>query len=228
MDNTAINKEAPAANECAVEPVTETLKDSTRTAHNAAPQLSRGQRLAKLAGTHALVFLLALSAFAAADSWNTVTGLGIAGLLCIITAALAGVTTATLVHEWFHYLGARSFGAKFGIPSRQGLFVFNWDFGGNSVRQFLFMSVAGSVGGVLSVLLLWQAVPADTWGRAVLRGAAVASVIYSAMIEWPVIQRVRRGGEPLAELSKIDKALLSRSFLIAGVAGIVMSWIFVS
>ncbi len=232
MDSSAINKETPAANECVAEPgtetLTETLTEPARTANKAAPRMSRGQRLAKLAGTHALVFLLALSAFAAADSWNTVTGLGIAGLLCIVTAALAGVTTATLVHEWFHYLGAWYCGARFDIPSRQGLFVFNWDFGSNNVRQFLTMSIAGSVGGILSVVLLWYAVPADTWGRAALRGAAVASVIYAALIEWPVIRRIRRGGDPLAELSKIDKALLSRSFLIAGVSGIVMSWIFVS
>jgi hypothetical protein len=90
------------------------------------------------------------------------------------------------------------------------------------------MSVAGSVGGILSVLLLWQAVPADSWGRAALRGAAIASVVYAGLIEWPVIRRIRRGGDPLAELSKIDKALLSRSFLIAGVSGIAMTSIFVS
>lgn len=181
-----------------------------------------------MAGTHALVFLAALSAFAAADSWNTVTGLGIASLLCIITAALAGITIATLVHEWFHYLGARIAGAQFDIPARQGLFVYDWDFTSNSVRQFLIMSIAGSVGGFLAVILLWNAVPADSWGRAVLRGAAVASIIYAAFIEWPVIRRIRRGGDPLTELSKIDKPLLMRSFVIAGVAGIMMTLVVVS
>lgn len=189
---------------------------------------SRRALLAKLAGTHALVFLAALSLFAAADSWNTVTGLGIAGLLSVVTAVLAGVAITTLVHEWFHYLGARYARAAFDIPARQGLFVFNWDFGANSVQQFLTMGVAGSVGSVLAVLLLWYFVPADTWGRAVLHGAALASLVYSALIEWPVIRRVRRGGEPLAELSKIDTALLTRSFYIAGVAGIATALVAVS
>jgi len=228
MDNAAINQGAAAANERGAETVVESSPDAARASKKPAPARSRGQRLAKLAGTHALVFLIALSAFAAADSWNTVTGLGIAGLLCIITAALAGITIATLVHEWFHYLGARYTGARFGIPSRQGLFVFDWDFDSNSVRQFLIMSVAGSVGGFLSVILLWNAIPADSWGRAALRGAAVASIIYAALIEWPVIRRIRRGGDPLTELSKIDKPLLSRSFIIAGVWGIVMTLVFVS
>jgi hypothetical protein len=228
MDNAALNTDAPAANEGVAEAVAGTSANAAPTVNKTAPRASRGQRLAKLAGTHALVFLLALSAFAAADSWNTVTGLGVAGLLCIATAALAGVTTATLVHEWFHYLGARYCGAQFEIPSRPGLFVFNWDFGSNSVRQFLVMSITGSVGGILSVLLLWYAVPADSWGRAALRGAAIASVVYAALVEWPVIKRIRRGGDPLAELSKIDKALLSRSFLIAGISGVVMASIFVA
>jgi hypothetical protein len=189
---------------------------------------ARGRPLAKLAGTHALVFLIALSLFAAADSWHAVTGLGIASLLCVVTAVLAGVAITTLVHEWFHYLGARYARAAFDIPTRQGLFVFNWDFGRNSVPQFLTMSVAGSVGSVLAVLLLWNAVPADTWGRAVLHGAALASLVYSALIEWPVIRRIRQGGEPLAELSKIDQPLLTRSVYIAGAAGIATALIAVS
>lgn len=222
MDDTAITTQAPAANEYVAETVAEPAPDSVRAEKKATPRLSRGQRLAKLAGTHALVFLIALSAFAAADSWSMLSGLGIAGLLCVITGALAGVTTATLVHEWFHYLGARYSGGQFDIPARQGLFLYNWDFGSNSLRQFLIMSVAGSIGGFVAVLLLWASVPADTWGRAALRSGAVASVVYAALIEWPVIRRTRRSGDPLAELSKIDQRLLSRSFLVASVAGVVM------
>ncbi len=228
MDSTAVNNTAVAANEPVAAADGKCAPDTARASNKATSRQSRSQRLAKLAGTHALVLLLALSAFAAADSWNTVTGLGLAHLLCFITAVLAGVTIATLVHEWFHYLGARFSGAVFDIPARQGLFVYDWDFSSNSARQFLIMSIAGSVGGFVSVILLWNTVPADSWGRAALRGAAVASVIYAALIEWPVIQRVRRGGDPLAELSKIDKPLLSRSFIVAGVSGMVMTLVFAS
>ena len=66
------------------------------------PATSRGMRLARLASTHALVFVVALSLFAAADSWSTITGLGIATALCVVTGALAGITITTLGHEWFH------------------------------------------------------------------------------------------------------------------------------
>jgi hypothetical protein len=195
--------------------------------HTDTPPPSRGLRLAKLAGTHSLVFLAALSLFAAADSWSAITGLGIAGLLSVITGALAGITISTLVHEWFHYAGARYSGAAFDIPSRQGLFLYDWDFSSNNLRQFLIMSVAGSIGGLFAVLLLWSSVPADTWGRAALRGAAIAGVVFAALIEWPVIRRTRRSRDPLTELSKIDQRLLSRSFVIASVSGIVMTLVFV-
>ncbi len=116
--------------------------------------------------------------------------------------------------------------AQFDIPSRQGLFLYDWDFGNNSVRQFLVMSVAGTIGGLFAVVLLWTSVPADSWGRAALRGGAIASVVFAAYIEWPVIRRTRRGGDPLAELSKIDQRVLSRSFVVASIAGIVMTLIF--
>jgi hypothetical protein len=184
---------------------------------------SRRLRLAKLAGTHSLVFLLALSLFAAADSWSVVTGLGLASLLSVITGALAGVTITTLVHEWFHFAGARYSGAAYEIPAKQGLFLYDWDFSSNSVRQFLLMSIAGTVGGVLAVILLSFAVPADSWGRAALRGGAYASVVYAAVIEWPVIRRTRHSGEPLTELLKIDPPLLSRSFVIASIVGVIIT-----
>jgi hypothetical protein len=191
---------------------------------DAASQLQASRmRLARLARNHGLVFLGAILAFAAADTWNVLSGLLIADLLCVTIAALAGITITTLVHEWFHYWGARFARAHVSIPIRQGLFVYVWDFGRNSTGQFLIMSIAGTIGSVFAVALLWTTVPADTLGRAVLRSAAVASVIYSAMIEWPVIRRSRYSGDPLRELSKIDKALLTRSFVVASVSGIAMT-----
>ncbi|NQX87625.1 MAG: hypothetical protein HRT77_03070 [Halioglobus sp.] len=179
-------------------------------------------RLAKLAGAHALTWLVALSLFAAADSWSAVTGLGIAALLAIVTGALAGVVTANLVHEWFHYFGARYVGASFEVPSRLGLFLYDWDFSSNNRRQFLIMSVAGSVGGVVAVSLLWQAVPTDSWGRAALQSGAIASVIFAALIEWPVIRRVRRGSDPFTELATIPQGL-KRNFTIALLSAILMT-----
>jgi hypothetical protein len=188
------------------------------------PRQSRS-RLTKLARNHGLVFLVAILSFAAADTWSALSGLLIAELLCIVTAVLAGISITTLAHEWFHYFGARFSRAHINIPTRQGLFVYLWDFGNNTAGQFLIMSIAGSIGSVLAVILLLSTVPADTLGRAVLSSAAVASFVYSTLIEWPVIRRTRLSGDPLAELSKIDKPLLSRSFLVASLSGIVLTMV---
>lgn len=182
-------------------------------------------RLAKLVGAQLLVLLVALSLFAAADSWSVVTGLGIATVLGIVTGALAGVVTANLVHEWFHYVGARYVGATFRIPSRLGLFLYDWDFATNSRRQFLTMSVAGNVGGFVAIFLLWHAVPVDNWGRAALRSGVIASVIFAALIEWPVIRRVRDGADPMTELAKVPEGL-KRNFTIAALSGILMTLVF--
>ena len=205
-----------------------TMKEDAAKTPPPPPAKSRGMRLARLASTHALVFVVALSLFAAADSWSTITGLGIATVLCVVTGALAGITITTLVHEWFHYLGARYSGAAYDIPDKQGLFLYNWDFTHNSVRQFLMMSVAGSVGGILALSILWTSVPADSWGRAALQGGAIASVVFAAYIEWPVIRRVRISRDPLAQMSKIDQRVLSRSFAVSSTAGVLMALVLVA
>ena len=205
-----------------------TMKEDAAKTPPPPPAKSRGMRLARLASTHALIFVVALSLFAAADSWSTITGLGIATVLCVVTGALAGITITTLVHEWFHYLGARYSGAAYDIPDKQGLFLYNWDFTHNSVRQFLMMSVAGSVGGILALSILWTSVPADSWGRAALQGGAIASVVFAAYIEWPVIRRVRISRDPLAQMSKIDQRVLSRSFAVSSTAGVLMALVLVA
>ncbi len=89
------------------------------------------------------------------------------------------------------------------------------------------MSAAGSLGSAVGVALLWMAVPTDTSARAALTAAAVASFAYGAFIEWPVLKRTQTSGDPLSELSKIDTGVLTRSFVIALVVGIITWWVLV-
>ena len=112
MDKPALNTESAETIARPAKPAgeasgnAEAVQQDAESAPKTLVAASRGARLAKLPRTHALVFLVALSLFAAADSWSAISGLGIAGLLCVITGALAGITIPTLVHEWFHLLGA--------------------------------------------------------------------------------------------------------------------------
>jgi hypothetical protein len=84
--------------------------------------------------------------------------------------------------------------------------------------------MAGQLGGALAVLLLWLAVPTDTAGRAMLVAAAGGGAVFAAAIEWPVIRAVRAGGEPAAQLGKIDRAVLSSSAL-KGLVGTALFWL---
>ena len=188
----------------------------------AQPERRDGDKRLVLVGTHLLVAMLVLSMWAAADTWQAVTGFALAGLLSVLTAFLAGFVLGTLVHEWGHFLGARRAGAGYTIPGKPGLFVFNFDFARNSASQFLTMSYGGQLGGALAVLLLWLAVPTDTAGRAMLVAAAGGGAVFAAAIEWPVIRAVRAGGEPATALGGIDRAVLQGSALKGLVATLVL------
>jgi len=174
-----------------------------------------GIRLGKLALAHSLVLLVSLSLFGAADAWTAVSGLAIASVLGVVSGALAGIAVANLVHEWFHFLGALFVRGRYTVPDKIGLFLYDWDFERNNVRQFEIMSVAGSIGGLFAIYFLWNAVPSDSTGRAALHAGAMASFVFAAFIEWPVLHRTRHSGKPLEELSKINGRVLTRSFALA-------------
>jgi len=179
----------------------------------------RALRLAKLAGVHSLVWLGALAIFAALESWTILSGLAVASGLSVIAGVLAGVTTNTLIHEWFHYLGARFSGGRYRIPEKLGTFVYDWDYKANNKQQFYVMSLAGTAGSILTLILIAVSVPANTLGMTALFSGAVGGFVFGSYIEWPVLKRTYAGGDPLTELSKIDQRVLSGSFISAVVAG---------
>lgn len=186
------------------------------------PQPSSKAQLARLWGMQGLLAIVTLSLFAAADSWQAITGLALASSLSVVTGIIAGITLATLIHEWFHLLGAYASRGDYDIAKHSGLFLFNWNFSNNSVSQFFVMSIAGSVGGALAVLLLWHGIPSNSWGRVALQSAAIASFINASLIEWPVLYRTRLSQQPLAELSKVDKGVVLRCFIAALSAGLLI------
>jgi hypothetical protein len=186
---------------------------------------SRGFLLARHAAVHGALVLVLLSLFAAADSWHLLTGWTMASILACVTGVVAGFALTTVLHEWFHWLGAAVSGGSYSIPANTGLFVFDWQFDQNSVQQFYVMSIAGSVGGILAALLLGQAIETDAPGRVAVIAGAVASVAFAAIIEWPVLIRTRASGNPLQELSAITPGVLGRASLGAALAGVLCAWL---
>lgn len=167
----------------------------------------------KHAAVHLGVALLLFCLWAATDTWYLVTGFAVANALSVTVAAVTGAIITTLIHEWAHFAGARIGGAAYRVPDSFGLFVYDYDFEKNDLRQFNTMSVAGQVGSWASVFMFWWALPMDTPGRVMLVGGAVASAIFAGMIELPVLRRSQHSGEPLGELSKIDLRVLQQSAL---------------
>ncbi|MEP5763026.1 MAG: hypothetical protein ABJ308_00460 [Halieaceae bacterium] len=173
------------------------------------------------------IALIAFTLWAAADSWYLLTELAIANALSVLLAALAGVALSTVIHEWGHYAGARLSDSAHTIPEKFGLFVYDFDYEKNSLRQFNIMSLAGQLGSWVTVFGLWWLIPMDNSGRLMLVCAAIGSAIFGGMIEWPVLRRSQHSGEPLKELGKIDKTVLKRS-AIGGIGGAMLLWILAS
>ncbi|RLQ21203.1 hypothetical protein DWB85_14075 [Seongchinamella sediminis] len=188
-----------------------------------APQ-SSGLLLLRQAALHLALWILAFCLFAASDSWVQLTGWRLAAVLNVLTGISAGFVTVNLVHEWCHYLGARAVSASYTVNPRPGMFVFDWTFEDNSLRQFYIMSAAGSLGGLLALLLVFSAVDADSAGRAALGAGAVASFAFGSLVEWPVLLRTRRSHDPLAELSRLNPRALARAGAGSAIAGL-LTWI---
>ncbi len=180
-----------------------------------------GFMLGKQAAIHMGIWLLSFSMFAATDSWAELTGLPLATFINVLTGSVAGFVTVNLAHEWFHYLGAKLASGHYTIASRPGLFVFDWQFDNNSLNQFYAMSIGGSIGGALAVIGLLAVISTDNAGRIALVAGGVAGFVLAAFIEWPVLMRTRKSGEPWLELSKLSPAKLGRAVLVSALAGLI-------
>ena len=137
--------------------------------------------------------------------------------LCAHLAAIfLGAVTAAIFHEWSHLIGAKIGRSAYTIPRKSGVFIFEWNFAQNSVGKFYIMSVSGSIGGLLSVFVLSEALP-DTgvpYNNTVLI-AAFSAFVFGAAIEWPVLYRTLSSKDPHAELEKTTPKVLIYSLLIA-------------
>jgi hypothetical protein len=166
-------------------------------------KLTDGQRLTLAVRNHGLALLAAVTLWAAADAWLLQSGLILAWGLAILNAFAAMTIAATIFHEWGHFIGARlakSYSPM--VPDPRGAFIFGFNFAKNTHRQFLAMSIGGSVANGLLVLIVFTSVPMDNAGRIMLLAVAVARAVSVLMFELPITLGVMNGGDPEAELNK--------------------------
>jgi hypothetical protein len=165
------------------------------------PDKVRIQRAAKYYGTRAMVYL---AIFAALDAWIIATdGLLIAQLLGVVAAFLTGNYLAGVFHEWGHFIGARvSKSYSPIVPKPGGALMFGFDNSRNTSQQFLTMSIAGSAGNWLLVILAAVLLPIDNIARVALLATVFGRAIGVLIFEGPIMLGVMNGGEPKEQLEK--------------------------
>ena len=177
----------------------------------------------KLAQRDGAIVLVALSLFAAADSWHASTGLAFAAVLSVLDGVLVAVVVGTLAHEWGHFAGARLSGGI--APSRHisSFFpIFDMDLERSSDQSFRAMSVGGNVGHWLVFLALLAFLPLDTAGRIALVSGAFGVAVAASTTEIPIIRRSFAGASPVESFKGFSGELLRRNNWIGTGAGVAL------
>ncbi len=177
---------------------------------------------------HGLGLLGVIILFAAADSWATLTDLGVARGFAVLAAVLAGIGFAHLMHEWGHFLGARWSGAKAPLKAEPTLLAYDFDFKSNTNEHFLAMSYGGTLGNFLAITLIALAIPMDEPHRVALLSSAIAAAGFVAKLEWPVILHARENKDPMAALMHGFGGgfpVFRDAMLVGGAAGLIAYWL---
>jgi len=128
--------------------------------------------------------------------WSHAVQAGGSGL-SLPLAVLAGAAltvTGYLAHEWGHLLGALAAGSHVELPPRlAAVFLFKFDSGRNSRRQFLAMSMGGFLSSVAVVALLLAALSMHWWADRIALGLVLLGVIATFILEVPGAWRVYKG-----------------------------------
>lgn len=212
--------EEPVENDSAAQP--------SQTDAVAAAKQSRAvdrRHLLTQAGWHLVAAVSAITLWGAADSWRIVSGLSVASFMAVVASVVFGIAVSLIAHEWCHFAGARFTGSISPVKEKPTLLMFDFDYVDNSVRQFLAMSIGGSVGNWGMVALIALLIPIDSASRAMLLAITAATAIYVAILEWPIIAAVRRGAHPGTALAEgFSQPGVFRRANIAGVAVALMLW----
>ncbi len=154
------------------------------------------------AGYHLVGLVSAVAMWGAADTWVLTSELTIAALFSVIASIVFGVAMAHIIHEWSHFLGAVIAEANYTVKKKPAFLFFDFDYVGNTQRQFLWMSSGGFAGNCVLIAIVWLAIPLDSAGRGMLLATVIGMAVYVAVLEGPVIRRTRAGEDSLTVLTE--------------------------
>jgi hypothetical protein len=117
-------------------------------------------------------------------------------------AFLTGLGLSHIIHEWCHFLGALSAGAKLTLKPRPHPLFFDFDFCANTARQFLCLSLGGLLGNILLLCTVEFLVKPQTLVTTSLLAAVAGQLVFVLLLELPVSLGVLAGREPLQSLTE--------------------------
>lgn len=95
---------------------------------------------------------------------------------------------AYLAHEWSHYLGAVAMGSRVETGSNLASgFLFSFDSEGNSLAQFVVMSISGFIATALAVWAFYAYLPDAYLASRVARGGALFLALLGVTLEVPLL-----------------------------------------
>lgn len=161
-------------------------------------------RMKKIGTQHFVAVMAAITLWGAADAWAAASGWGLAWIVAMVNAVIAGVVITSTLHEWGHFAGARLSGAHAPVLEKPNnyFFMFNFDFERSDQRQFVWMSWGGILVPWLLVLATLAWVPIDNVSRAMLLAVFVSQAVAVSVFELPVVLRAQGGADPRAELGR--------------------------
>ena len=95
---------------------------------------------------------------------------------------------AYLAHEWSHYLGALATGSQVSIGENLGsAFLFSFEAEGNSLLQFVVMSLAGFAATAAAVAFFYLVLPDEYFASRVARGGVLFLTFLGVALEVPLL-----------------------------------------
>jgi len=113
------------------------------------------------------------------------------GLMADFSGWIVGLllfACAYLAHEWSHYLGAVAMRSNVLVGTNLGSgFLFSFQPEGNSVAQFVVMSVSGFVATAAAVAFFYYGLPDEYLATRIARGGALFLAFLGVALEVPLL-----------------------------------------
>lgn len=185
-------------------PSAESLEESPKSERAADKAAARLEKMKVAEADEASIWMIVLrdvaivaallTLFGAADTWARISYLGVAKFVSVVVGLLVGAALPALGHEWGHFIGARLGGGHAPLKPLQAFpQLYDFDYKRNDSKSFRWMSYGGSLGNWGTVLLLAWLIPLVEAGPVALVSGGIGFCVFTALVEWPVIQRSKEG-----------------------------------